>query len=69
MICPLKFNSMTLNANGVRKENACKCEEEECAWWNPYYGKCAAVVDAYLKGIAQEKRDMAYWITRREEED
>ncbi|MCD6489490.1 MAG: hypothetical protein J7K20_02030 [Thermodesulfobacterium sp.] len=36
-ICPLKFNSKTLDADGNVKEECCKCEKEYCAWWIKEY--------------------------------
>ena len=50
MICPLKFKSETLNADGGLYNNTCQCEQADCEWWVEYFGKCARAVDAYLKG-------------------
>jgi len=31
--CPLKFNSKTIEADGVVGKLTCECEEEKCSWW------------------------------------
>jgi len=47
MICPLKFNSETLDLDGniyLPKDHGvsiCKCEEKKCAWWDIREGRCA----------------------------
>ena len=33
-ICPLKFNSITLDKDGEFSENTCQCEADDCAWFN-----------------------------------
>jgi hypothetical protein len=46
MLCPLKFNAKTLDADGEIKENQCSCEKEKCGWWaTTYMGK-------YVSGCA-----------------
>jgi len=59
MICPLKFNSNTLNVDGVKStyRDACRCEEKECAWWCVKDQKCAipdianGIYDIWADGI------------------
>lgn len=44
MICPLKFNSNTLDEDGNLVGTAlgvCQCEIEGCAWWSGKDEKCA----------------------------
>ena len=31
-ICPLKFSSVTLKADG-KLTGSCQCEGEKCSWW------------------------------------
>ena len=40
-ICPLKFNSKTLDADGTVKVGVCLCEGEECEFYNYWLGNCA----------------------------
>lgn len=57
MICPLKFNSNTLNVDGVKStyRDACKCEEKECAWWAEKDKQCAILeISDSLYGIERE---------------
>ena len=49
-ICPLKFNSTTLDKDGTALQNACLCDGEDCALWEEFTGTCALKTDAYLKG-------------------
>lgn len=41
LICPMKFNSKTLEADGFVKKETCLCDEEGCAWWRPEPSMCA----------------------------
>ena len=40
--CPLKFNSKTIEADGVVKKLTCECEEGKCGWWLANT-KCCAI--------------------------
>jgi len=55
MICPLKFNSNTTDADGAVRKDVCLCEREDCAWWNEYFGKCSIAVESYLRGIEDHR--------------
>lgn len=33
MLCPRKFNSVTLTEGGMVPEGACLCEEAKCMWY------------------------------------
>lgn len=39
--CPLKFNSKTIEADGVVRKMTCECEEEKCGWWLANAKSCA----------------------------
>ncbi|NLD46678.1 MAG: hypothetical protein GX660_05695, partial [Clostridiaceae bacterium] len=41
-LCPLKFANNNIGS--------CKCERENCAWWNSEYGKCGVILAGYLQG-------------------
>ena len=58
MICPLKFNSVTLDKDGSWRIGSCDCEKRECGWWNERFEMCSIVVDAYLKGIEDRRREL-----------
>jgi len=34
------------------------CEQDQCAWWESYFGMCAIKVPTYLKGIEQERYEI-----------
>jgi len=57
MICPLKFNSNTLDKDGAVLKDQCQCEEKECALWEIYTGTCSLCTDAYLKGVKASRED------------
>jgi len=42
MICPLKYNQISLTGN---PNNTCVCEEQHCAWWVEHVG-CAVLIGA-----------------------
>lgn len=58
MICPLKFNSNTIDADGNSRSHSCLCELQDCAWWNEYFGKCSIAIDSYLKGIEDHRLEI-----------
>lgn len=39
-ICPLKFNSATLNEGGMLL-GPCRCEAEKCKWWYAEHKACS----------------------------
>ena len=41
LICPMKFSSKTLEADGFIKKETCLCDEENCAWWRPATNLCS----------------------------
>jgi hypothetical protein len=41
LICPIKFNSRTLEPDGFVKKESCLCDEENCSWWRPATNLCA----------------------------
>ncbi|MCJ7635466.1 hypothetical protein MUP77_24140 [Candidatus Bathyarchaeota archaeon] len=47
-ICPLKFNSVTLNEGGMLF-GPCRCEAEKCKWW---YAEAKACCLHYLPLVA-----------------
>ncbi len=49
MFCPYKFNPSTLDRDGSCKLNACQCEEERCALWEPTTGSCALFTFAWIQ--------------------
>ncbi|MBT9143817.1 MAG: hypothetical protein DDT32_02366 [Syntrophomonadaceae bacterium] len=49
MFCPYKFNTSTLDRDGSCKLNACQCEEEHCALWEPTTGSCAFFTFAWIQ--------------------
>jgi len=51
MICPKKFNSVTVDKMGIIWADACHCETTSCAWWNERFGMCCMAVDAHIKGV------------------
>jgi len=46
-------------------ETTCPCEEENCAWWNEYFGKCSIAVDSYLKGIETHRQEVKEYMRNR----
>jgi len=59
MICPLKFNSNTLNVDGVKNcstyRDVCKCEKKECEWWIELTKQCVvAEIATSLYGIERD---------------
>ncbi len=50
MVCPLKFNSSTLDADGAFLVTACQCEREDCQLWEAFTGTCSLQTLAHLKG-------------------
>lgn len=57
MICPLKFNSNTIDADGNLQENQCQCEREDCELWEANTGTCSLHTLAYLKGREVARRE------------
>lgn len=47
MFCPMKFNSNTLDGMGDCLLDTCRCDEEQCAWWEGNTGECM-VTNLYL---------------------
>ncbi len=41
LICPMKFSSRTLEADGFVKKETCLCDEENCSWWRPATDLCS----------------------------
>jgi hypothetical protein len=41
LICPMKFNSRTLEPDGFVKKETCLCDEAECGWWRPATDMCS----------------------------
>jgi hypothetical protein len=41
LVCPLKFNSKTLESDGYVKKETCQCDEDNCSWWRPATNLCA----------------------------
>ena len=41
LICPMKFSTKTLEADGFVKKETCLCDEENCAWWRPATNLCS----------------------------
>jgi len=39
-ICPLKFTSTTLHADGHFDFEPCRCERKKCEWWSDAEEKC-----------------------------
>ncbi|MBT9158640.1 MAG: hypothetical protein DDT36_01658 [Firmicutes bacterium] len=49
MFCPYKFNPSTLDRDGSCKLDACQCEEERCALWEPTTASCSLFTFAWLQ--------------------
>lgn len=50
MICPLKFNLVTLNAETQEQLNRnCQCEEYDCDWWDEPKRQCCIKTLSELK--------------------
>lgn len=62
MLCPLKFNSLSL---GNHIQDMCKCEHQECAWWEERFGKCAIAVNAYLEGREDHQAEVRDFMRNR----
>ena len=57
-ICPLKFNSKTLDAAGYCARGECECDKDDCAWWLDTLGVCGVIAQGYLAGIEAVQQEM-----------
>jgi len=54
----MKFNSKILDGEF-------QCEKTDCAWWEGHFGKCGMVVDAYLEGVEDHRKETQEFIRER----
>jgi len=56
-VCPLKFNSNTLDKDGEHLKDTCRCEEEDCALWESHTGTCALLTEACILDFREILKD------------
>ncbi len=47
-ICPMKFNSNTLDRDGEHSTVTCLCEQDRCAWFDQATQSCAVPLIAHV---------------------